>query len=161
MGSLAGGDNHEDFLEHVIRRKRCQGGKEDVTAPRIVNVTATVCFEWKNSTDCAHLTLSDFRRIAVPASTIVGFSGGDDNKATKLRPRRVARHPQRWVAHLAALELVASPSSSRTSAVVVCRIRSQRPSCWGAGGACSRAISRRMSWSICRGTATSAIWNMT
>jgi hypothetical protein len=27
-----------------------------VTAPRIVKVTATICFEWKNSADCPHLT---------------------------------------------------------------------------------------------------------
>jgi len=63
MGSLAGGDNHEDVFEHVVRRKRCQGGEEDVTAPRIVNVTATVCFQWKNSANCAHLT---FRVLGSP-----------------------------------------------------------------------------------------------
>jgi hypothetical protein len=56
MGSLAGGDDHEDVFEHIIRRKHCQRGKENVTASRIVNVTATVCLEWKNGTDCAHLT---------------------------------------------------------------------------------------------------------
>jgi len=31
----------------------------------------------------------------------------------------------------------------------------------GVGGARSRAISDRISWNICRGTATSAIWNVT
>ncbi len=31
----------------------------------------------------------------------------------------------------------------------------------GAGGARSRAISDRISWNICRGTATSAIWKVT
>jgi ABC transporter substrate binding protein len=31
----------------------------------------------------------------------------------------------------------------------------------GAGGARSRAMSDRISWNICRGTATSAIWNVT
>jgi hypothetical protein len=38
-----------------------------VTAPRIVNVTATVCFEWKNSADCPHLTRHspDARRTAM------------------------------------------------------------------------------------------------
>jgi hypothetical protein len=31
----------------------------------------------------------------------------------------------------------------------------------GAGGARNRAISDRISWNICRGTATSAIWKVT
>jgi hypothetical protein len=52
------------------------------------------------------------------------------------------------------------PASGRTSAVIVCRIISQRRHA-GSGGARSRVISDRISTNICRDTATSAIWKVT
>ncbi len=68
-----------------------------MTAPWIVNVTATVCFEWKNRTDCAHLTfrvlgsgaqLSDtLNRYAQIPKVIARPSLG--LRGNKLGPRRL------------------------------------------------------------------------
>jgi hypothetical protein len=57
-----------------------------------------------------------------------------------------------------ALKRAALPTSTRTSAVVR-RLSRVIPGAAhaGAGGARNRAISIRISWNICRGTATSAI----
>ena len=65
------------------------------------------------------------------------------------------------IACTVALKPAAFRSSRRTPPAVVGPISDRSPSHAGVGGARSRAISRRMSWDICRGTATSAIWNMT
>ena len=61
------------------------------------------------------------------------------------------------IAGAAALKLATFRLSRRTPpAVVGFHFGSQSPHA-GAGGARSRAISDRISWNICRGTATSAI----
>src|SRR5271165_2932082 len=71
------------------------------------------------------------------------------------------RRPKRCVAVRRALELAVLPSSTRTSPIVGPPLSTPERLHAGAGGARRRAISDRISWNICRGTATSAIWKIT
>ena len=62
--------------------------------------------------------------------------------------------PGRWNAPVCRHQGAPLPSSSAA-------FRPPKPGHAGAGGARSRAISDKISANICRGTATSAIWNVT
>jgi hypothetical protein len=71
---------------------------------------------------------TDIPRVPGQLGAIVRLGEARHNE---IRSQPTRWQPNRRIARLAVLELVALRSSRRTSAVVVCHIRSQRPSCWG------------------------------
>src|ERR1700692_4798979 len=108
-----------------------------------------------------HIYVSDYVDRHPPDSQLVGrdFPSLGGFRRNEIRQSRPADSQNGQTLGLAALELVALPSARRAPPGVVGPILDHPPHP-GAGGR-SRAMSDRMSWNICRGTATSAIWKVT